>query len=781
MEGIDMLTGRTRSTAGYRSSLIATGLLATLVMPVSPASAQQQATSSDREGAAKPANSDGLEDIVVTATKSGAASLQKVPIAIQAISGETLGARGADNFAKFAGSVPSLQFDDLGPGDKKYIIRGVTSTGASTVGVYYDEAVISASNSNDGGGRNADIRLYDLERIEVLKGPQGTLYGASSMSGTIRYITNKPRLNLFEGNATSEIGATEKGGLNYNVHGTVNIPIVKDILGVRVTGWLDHQSGYIDQTRLATGRVNNVNDEHVTGGRALVRFRPSDAFTLTGSVTSQKLTSRGSSRYTPPGVLSFGTTGYPAVPGGDLINTDLTRSPLTDKLHIYSLTGEYTVPFGTITATTNWYDRRFDFNFDSSAILFYFGVPIPGITKEPQYRRVWSNELRYASHFDGPLNFVVGGFLQREKSNFEVQVVRSTPDGRAAGPFSRLNADDALTTPNGNTFFGRTDNQRVSQEALFGEITVKATDKLTGLIGARYFRSRQTAAQETTHPFGGFSASPVGVLNNASKNSKVTYKFNVAYQAQPDILLYATAAQGFRTGGVNAADLPFASNIPRGYTPDSLWNYEAGAKTQFLDHRLRLNVAAYAIRWTDTQVRAVDSTGAFPFTTNAGRVNINGVEAELNASVAKGLEIDLGGSYQRAQLKDDQPRIPGNPNLGLAGDTLPNVPKFQGNASVSYRFPLAREFEGILRADANYRGRTKTQFSNSSPFNVPLDEYVAVNLRASATSAVWSTSLFVSNLFDARAQIDAISSVQDPLARLTIRPRTYGLSLTRKF
>lgn len=775
-----MLTGRIGRT-GRRPSLIVSGLLASIALPASAASAQQQAAPSKETAAPRQGDGGGLEDIVVTATKSGAASLQKVPIAIQAISGETLSARGADNFAKFAGSVPSLQFNDLGPGDKKYIIRGVTSTGASTVGVYYDEAVISASNANDGGGRNADIRLYDLERIEVLKGPQGTLYGASSMSGTIRYITNKPRLNQFEGNATAEIGATEKGGINYNLHGTINVPIIKDVLALRVTGWLDHESGFIDQTRLATGRVNNVNDERVAGGRALLRLRPSDSFTLTASATTQTLTSHGSSRYTPLGTMSFGTTGYPSVPGGDLINTDLTRSPLTDELSIYSLTGEYSASFGTITATTNWYARRFDFNFDSSAILFSFGVPIPGITKEPQYRRVWSNELRYASHFDGPLNFVIGGFLQREKSDFAVQVIRSTPDGVAAGPFSRLNSDDALSTPNGNTFFGRTDNQKISQEALFGEVTLKFTDKLTSVVGARYFRSRQTAAQETTHPFGGFSSTPVGVLYNSSENNKVTYKFNVSYQAQPDVLLYATAAQGFRTGGVNAADLPFTSNIPRGYTPDTLWNYEAGAKTQFFDNRLRLNLAAYAIRWSDTQVRSVDATGAFPFTTNAGRVDIDGVEAELYASLAKGLEVDLGGSYQRARLRDNQPFIPGNPSLGRAGDTLPNVPKLQGNASVSYRFPLNGSYEGSLRADANYRGRTKTQFNTASPFNVPLDEYVAVNLRASATSGTWSGSLFVSNLFNARAQIDAISSSQDPLALLTIRPRSYGLSITRKF
>lgn len=723
----------------------------------------------------------GLSEIIVTATKSGAASLQKVPIAIQALSGETLMQRGATSFVDFAGSVPSLQFNDLGPGDKKYIIRGVASTGASTVGVYYDEAVITAANSNDGGGRNADIRLYDLERVEVLKGPQGTLYGASSMSGTIRFITNKPKYDVFEGNITGEIGATQKGGTNYNLHGTINLPIVKDKLALRATGWLDDQSGYIDQPRIPAGRRDNVNNEDVRGGRVLLRFNPAEALTLTASVTVQNLKSGGSSRYTPPGAKSFGTKGFPSIPGGDLINTDLTRSRLNDKLHIYSLTGEYAADIGTFTATTNWYDRTFDYVFDSSPILFFFGVPIPAVTLEPQYRRVWSNEIRYASKFDGPLNIVVGGFLQREVSKFEVQVIRSNAFGDAAGPFSRLNADDALSSPTGNTFFGRTDNQSIKQEAVFGELTYRPTDKLTGVFGARYFHSKQFAEQESTHPFGGFSAAPVGVLTNASTNSKMTYKFNLSYQATPDVLFYATAAQGFRTGGVNAANLPFTSNIPRGYTPDSLWNYEVGAKTQFLDNRLRVNVAAYSIRWSDTQVRAVDATGAFPFTTNAGRVTIDGIEAEVDATLARGFEINLGGSYQNARLKDNQPQIPGNPNLGFAGNTLPNVPKFQGNASASYRFPLAGEFEGVLRGDLSYRGATKTQFSTTSPFNVPLASYAAVNLRATAQSDVWSASLFVRNLFDTRAQIDAIASDQDPLARLTIRPRTYGLSVTRNF
>lgn len=721
-------------------------------------------------------------DIIVTATKRGAETVQSVPISIQALSGELLKARGAVEFIDFAGSIAGLQFNDLGPGDKKYIIRGVSSTGAATVGVYYDEAVITAANANDGGGRNADIRLFDLERIEVLKGPQGTLYGASSMSGTIRYITNKPQLRDVSGTITGEISATEQGGTNYAAHGTVNLPIVTDRLGLRVTGWVDDKSGFIDQPRIQSGALKNVNTDETYGGRAILRWVPVDALVVTASATIQSTTSDGSSRFTPAGSLSFGnaSAGFPAIPGGDLVNTDLTRSPWDELLHVYGLTAEYTSDIGTFTATTNYFDRRIDFAYDSSPILFFFGVPIPAVTLQPQDRSIWSNEIRYASSFEGPVNFVVGGFLQQERTNFEVQVLRSDADGRQIGVFSRLNADDALRSPAGNTFFGRTDKQKIDQEALFGEITGEVTDKLSGTFGVRYFHSKQSADQETTHPFGGFSASPEGVLSNRSSNSKTTFKFNVSYKPSRDLLFYFTAAQGFRVGGVNAANLPFTSDIPPGYAPDSLWNYEVGAKTTIYNN-IRANLTLYTIDWSDTQVRSVDATGAFPFTTNAGSVKINGLEAEIEGRIARGLDVTFAGSYQDAKLEQDQPFIPGNPNLGRKGDRLPNVPEFQASASLSYTTPVTTTLDAVLRADVNYRDKTKTQFSPLSPFNVALKQYANVNLRASLSGDRWSAALFVRNLTDVRAEIDAIASDQDPLARLTIRPRTWGAAITRDF
>ena len=407
--------------------MLATGgmILATLAAPA-------MAQSSDDQ------RSDALTDIVVTATKRGAELLQDIPVAIQALSGDTLQKAGVQQFSDFAYRVPSLSFQDLGPGDKKYIIRGINSTGAATVGVYYDEAVLSADNSNDGGGRNVDLRLYDIERIEVLKGPQGTLYGASSESGTIRIITNKPDSHEFGGYINGELSTTHKGGTNYKLNGAINLPIVEDKLAARLVGWFIDDSGFIDQTRVPSGRLNNVNTDETSGGRAEIRFTPTHELSLTASATYQKTHSDGSSRFTPPGSQSFSAPGFPSVPGGDLINTDLTRSPLDDKVQIYSLTGEYDFDSGNIVATTNYFKRDFLFNFDSSPILFFFGVPIPAVTTQPQPRHIWSNELRYASKFSGPFNFVVGGFYSSEQRDFSVEVIKSNVFGDPAAPFSPL-------------------------------------------------------------------------------------------------------------------------------------------------------------------------------------------------------------------------------------------------------------------------------------------------------------------------------------------------------
>ena len=331
--------------------------IATLALVPGTASAADEAAA-DSSGA--------LEEVTVTANKLNATKVLDTPISIQAISGDALQSAGVSGIMDVAGQIPGLAIQDLGPGDKKYVIRGINSTGASTTGVYYGEAVISGSNADDGGGFEPDIRLYDLQDVEVLRGPQGTLYGASSMSGTIRYLPKLPNLNKVEGYATVEGSTTAHAPHeNYKVNGAVNLPLVDGQLAVRLVGWKQYDSGYIDQTRVgvgvaavpsgqptrALGLVRGVNDDDVGGGRIAVRYQPIDSLTIDANYTQQIENSGGSSRYTPAGITAFNGGPITPIQGCDLCNTDVTQSPWHDNIKVFGATIKYDTGFGTITGT----------------------------------------------------------------------------------------------------------------------------------------------------------------------------------------------------------------------------------------------------------------------------------------------------------------------------------------------------------------------------------------------------------------------------------------------
>ncbi|HVW71277.1 MAG TPA: TonB-dependent receptor plug domain-containing protein, partial [Steroidobacteraceae bacterium] len=353
--------------------------LATLALLPAVAAAADESTG---EGGAP------LEEVTVTANKLNSQKVLDVPASIQAISGDALQSAGASNIMSIAGDIPGLSIQDLGPGDKKYVIRGINSTGYATTGVYYGEAVISGSNADDGGGFESDIRLHDLDHVEVLRGPQGTLYGASSMSGTIRFIPKAPELNSVDGYVTlegSDTAHTEHG--NYDFNGAANLPIIDGVLAARVVAWREFDAGYVDQIRVgsgvtnpatpAKGLVRGVNDDDVGGFRAALRYQPFDKLTIDANYTYQSETSDGSSRYTPPGVTAFNLAPIAPVQGCDLCNTDVTLSPWQDSIRVFGATITYDTGAGTITGTTNQFNRHTNFNFDSTPVLVSFGVPIP--------------------------------------------------------------------------------------------------------------------------------------------------------------------------------------------------------------------------------------------------------------------------------------------------------------------------------------------------------------------------------------------------------------------
>jgi iron complex outermembrane recepter protein len=747
-----------------------------------PANSTQATSEPEADSQGKP---DNLQEVVVTSNKLRAQNIMDVPSSMQAISGDSLQSTGASAFMDIAGKIPGLQVQDLGPGDKKYVIRGINSTGASTTGIYYGDADISGSNAYDGGGMQADIRLYDLDHIEVLRGPQGTLYGASSMSGTIRFIPKVPGLTTQEGYLSVEGSDTAHGSGNYNVNGAINIPIVDGILGVRLTGWDVEDSGFIDQFRVGTiGTVRGINDDDVKGVRASIRYEPIQDLTIDATYTGQSETANGSSRYTPSGVTSWGGPGIPAVQGCDLCNTDVTQSPWKDDLNVFGLTVNYKTALGTLTGTTNQFDRSMDFTYDSTPILVSFGVPVPAETLEPQGRNINSSEFRFASDLSGPINFVAGAYREYETNHWVSEVVTTNSLGLVNGQFSTSNSQDALTYPGvGDTFFGISDHRVITQYAGFGEATWKVTPRLTLIGGLRYYTEHLEGVQEQTHPFGGFPAGPVlGPVADSPKSFvKFTYKGNVSYKVNEAALLYTTISTGFRSGGLNAQSEPFEP-IPSSFAPDSLTNYEVGSKGLLFGGPVDYQADAYVIDWDNIQVPETTSDGAFNFIGNAGKAQVRGVEFEFSLRPIKYLTVGLSGSYQDAHLTEGaSPELKlSNPTLGVTGETIPNVPRTQLSLDFDYTRPIGGTWNALVGADANYRASENAYFA-SNPFNVRLSPYTLINLRIGLTDDVWSIVAFARNLTDKRAQVSAINSIQDPLALLTVRPLTVGLTVSRKF
>jgi iron complex outermembrane recepter protein len=742
-----------------------------------------------------------LTEVVVTANKLNAASAITVPASIQAISGEALEREDASGIMSIAGQIPGLAIQDLGPGDKKYVIRGINSTGDSTVGVYYGEAVVTQGNGDDGGGFQPDIRLYDIDRVEVLRGPQGTLYGASSMSGTIRYIPKEPVMDSVGGYLALEDSQTQHAGNNYNANGALNLPIVSNVLALRVVGWRLYDSGYVNQIRVGSGVtalvggatvpvqgvgfVKGVNDDDVGGGRAILRYQPTDDLTIDLDYTAQKETSGGSSRWTPPGVTAFAGGPIAPVQGCDLCNTDVTLSPWSDNIKVYGATLKWHTAIGELTATSHQFNRNTDFTFDSTPILVSFDVPIPAETLEPRERKANSSEVRFATALASPVNFVVGAFRQQTTQDLAVDVIATNALGLVTGPFSSANSADALNFPGvGDTFFGRTDHRGDIQWAGFGEATWKVTDRLTAVAGVRYFTESLEGYQVQTHPFGGFppgTPTEVPLFDPHESFDKVTWKGNLSYRFSDAVLAYTTVATGFRSGGLNAKSEPFEP-IPAAYAPDNLTNYEVGIKGRLAHGLFEYQLDGYLIDWNNIQVQLTTADAAFVYQGNAGKAQVKGAEFELRARPIQYLTGTLAGSFQHAVLTEGASDLQKalNPTLGITGDKIPNVPNFQFSLQLDYTHPLTGEWLASLGTDLTYRGAVNAYFA-SNPFNLPLPSYTLWNVRAGAIYGQWTLMAFVRNASNERAQVSAINSTQDPDALLTVQPRTVGLTVTRKF
>lgn len=753
---------------------------------------------------AAPAENARIDDIVVTALHR-ATNVQETPLAISAIGGEALTNQGISTSDGLAKVAPNLVIRENANGGSRIIIRNIQSSGEPTVGLYYDETPITGSTGvgNDAGGTTPAVRLFDVERVEVLRGPQGTLYGASSMAGTVRLIFKKPNLTQFEGEVSGQLAGIAHGDLGYNAQVALNAPIVHDKLGVRAVGFYERIGGWLDNSVLG---LTNFNDSKSYGGRLLARYQPNDDVTFDALAVYQKREGYSGlwdyKKYIDTGVRYDQTLD--------------TVTPQTDEMQLYSGTLNWDFSFATLTAIAAYSKRDLAFSFNYSpyfrrasvtapgaaGCLRYFGLPVgvgakcstaqvaeykqdyidpflPAPTYQPQSTKTWSQEVRLAG--GERLKWTLGFFHSKRRNFVRSVIAQATPRGEIIFPI----------TP----FFDRTVDDTLEQFAGFGEFTYEVIDGLNVTAGLRYFDYKKKTTSEVLvgNLVVGNEPSPAST-NRASEDGTIL-NFNVNYKITPDVMIYASATQGFRPGGVNqvVGISDDQAAYAGAYQSDSIWNYELGVKSSLLDYRLTLNANLFQIDWNNMQVRATANNGSFAFVTNAGRTRIRGVELEAIGRPIDGLTLRASGSYTSARLRGNQIAVPGVTisGAGLDGDYVPLTPKYTAQGSAEYVFPVSDTLEILTLADIGHIGSSWTEFRRdpTRDYQLRIPAMTVTGLRAGVQSSDgnWGIYAFVTNLFDVTGVVNnsrgASIGGDDPrgLSVNAIAPRTIGLNFRKNF
>ena len=731
------------------------------------------------QASSDPADPSGqVEEIVVTAQKKEQ-SLKDVPLSVTAIGERSIEVAGISNFTDYARMTPGVSFDYAGPGggqlgDRGVYIRGISSTnttsGGQPVAFYIGETPVPFSDPN----------LFDVNRIEVLRGPQGTLYGSGSLGGTVKIVPNRPDARQFAAKADSTLSTTEGGGINHEVRGMVNIPVIEDRIAVRATLAARHDEGFIDNAGtslqcatpdpaclddvLDVSFRKNQNDVDQLSFRIASEIRVTDRLTLTPGVYAERKKIADRANY---------TVGFEHGPGGLLTNTSGPPSKEQNDFALYDLGLKYEWEPAALTSSTSYMSWKKD-NVLSLSYLIQgiFGLPDTtqvGLASDVN-RKLLTHESRIASTGENKLDWLVGAFYQREDF-----------------VFANYSAEPSIPLEN-KVLSAAKDRVVTKQYAVFTEETLHLTDKLSLIGGLRYFKTEVGSERFVK---ASLFQSPVDFaeLLPTAKETGFTPKAEISYKASEDVLLYALAARGFRAGGTTRkpADLPacVAELAALGITPsdsfdsDSVWNYEAGAKTVWADGRLSANLSGYYIDWNDIQQELQLNCG-FAFTTNFGKATSKGAELELKAAPLRGLDLGLSVGYINARLAEDSPT-----GVGKKGDTTLHTPQWSVALQSQYTVPVGFGFSAYVRGDYQRIGRVATTFNTVGiPDNASYrPSYEVASFATGLTRDDWDLSVFIDNAFNARPQFDSFvdsAGVQFPQA-ITLQPRTIGLTVRRVF
>ncbi|AOH83190.1 hypothetical protein AWL63_03560 [Sphingomonas panacis] len=697
----------------------------------------------------------GTQDIVVTATKRSE-RLIDIPVPVSAIRASTLTRAGAVRLEDYAASVPGVTIsNNTGAGVQTQIIfRGIStgSGGNPVAAVYVDDAPITSATQLGAGGSFPDFDPADLERIEFLRGPQGTLYGAASLGGLLKFVTRKPDFDTLSGRAELAFTGADHGGLGGGARGRINAPLGENI-ALSASGFYRIDPGFIDN--ILTGK-SNENETRTRGGRVALAVRPVENVTIIGSALYQAVNADSV------------TT----------IDTDLAGRPLYGDLQVSrprgaaALTQRFTLYDLSINAHLNGFDVISDTSYGiqkSGTYIDYtrlIGGLLDSISGQPSgtlgasifqpFRtKKLTQEVRFQSTTQGFFAWQIGGFYTREKANTLALV----------NPLYRQTGGSAAGV--GLPPLGNGDVDATYREiAGFGNVTLNFTSKLSLSGGLRYSDIRLSSGQTLS-----------GILLGNSTNSgsasdhKLTFSVNPSYKVTPNILVYGRVASGYRPGGPN-----ITTSDPATYKPDTVLSYEVGTKGTLLDRLVTFDLDAFLIDWDDIQVQQSKiGPGGTPlsFVGNAGKARSKGIEAAFTVAPVSGLTFDANIAYTDATFRNTV-------GPAIAGDRLPSSAKWTGQIGGEYRFELANGWKPFFGASYRYVGRRLGEFAGTGGTRYVLPKYETIDLRAGVDKSGFEASLFVRNVTDKRGYTGGY--VYGPYATASLlQPRTIGLVLSKNF
>jgi iron complex outermembrane recepter protein len=758
-----------------------------------------------------PGPTDPLSEVVVTAEKRES-TVQKTPISITAYSGDALAAQGTTNILAVAEETPGMSFRSAGAGQTEFEIRGLASSGGATatVGYYFDEIPISPPALGDIGKVVIDPNLYDINRVEVLRGPQGTLYGAGSMGGTIKIVTNTAKINTFEAAADGTLSGTDGGGFNRGINALVNIPLLRDTAALRVVVTSNYTDGWIGRIVLnpfpfptnngctpsvfsgcARGNIlgapvqqvfPKVNWTRLDAVRANLVVDITDAFNITAAAMYQRTLSGGYSEFdSPPGTA--GTLAH--------YQPFKTPEPTNDYVRLSSVVAKYDFSSAQLTSASSYWDRALNQFQDGSEInQALYGLPTfyPNEGNDQiDSMHQFAQEVRLSSTGSAPFQWLVGGFYSDLRYRyFESDIDPVLTNAiYATGLYLPVTAAD---NPNGILYLGNIP-YRMKQSAAFAELSYQFNPTLKVSVGGRYYNYHSDVTASQGGVFTQSVAAAPTIVSSTISASGANPKVNLEYTPTDRLTVYGNIAKGFRPGGINfplpaagpnsctASLAAIGENVnDNGYNADSVWSYELGEKVKLADDRVTINSAVYYIRWNQIQ-QLVPLACGYPRTVNAGNARSYGSELEVQAHLTKQWWVSATGAYTNAVINDP------NSQVGVAPDTpILNIPKYTGSGSINYSVPLQNDLDFTARVAANYVGA----LTDEAFTYVRLPGYTLVNGRFGVEADRWKVYLTATNLTNKVAELTAnntsLGSNIPSVTRIsTNQPRTIGVEVSAKF